>query len=60
VANGLPKIVSLAKGERVMLERKKLDSFYHELQLPSRVRVNTQNSQPQEREEDAKTQLIQS
>jgi hypothetical protein len=31
---------SLAKGERVMLERNRLDTFYRELQKPSRIEVN--------------------
>ena len=39
--NGLPEIAPLAKGERVMLERKRLDTFYRELQTPSRIEANT-------------------
>jgi hypothetical protein len=38
--NGLPQIAPLAKGERVMLERNRLDTFYRELQKPSRIEVN--------------------
>src|ERR1700752_4513514 len=30
--NGLPEIVPLRRGERIMLERKRLESFYEELQ----------------------------
>ena len=37
--NGLPQIAPLATGERVMLERKRLEDFYHELQTPSRIQV---------------------
>ncbi|HEX2715233.1 MAG TPA: IS110 family transposase [Candidatus Acidoferrales bacterium] len=43
--NGLPQIAPLAKGERRMLEGKKLDTFYQELQLPRRVEVGTGNPQ---------------
>jgi len=35
--NGLPAVAPLARGERNMLARKKLDRFYLELQTPSRV-----------------------
>ena len=58
--NGLPQIAPLAKGERIMLERKKLDDFYHELQTPSRFETKTRKAQTEEREEDARTQLTQS
>jgi hypothetical protein len=43
--NGLPEIAPLAKTERVMLERKRLDDFYRELQTPSRIQANTQTPQ---------------
>jgi hypothetical protein len=58
--NGLPGIAPLSKGERVMLDRKKLDTFYRELQLPSRREANTPNPQVEEGEEDPKSQLTQS
>jgi hypothetical protein len=32
IANGLPQIAPLTRGERIMLERRKLDDFYHQLQ----------------------------
>ena len=46
--NSLPKIAPVAKGERgksgrVMLERNRLDTFYRELQVPSRTEVKTTN-----------------
>src|SRR5262249_27316029 len=44
--NGLPEIAPLPKGERVMLERKKLSGFYRDLQTPSRIEANTQNRKP--------------
>ena len=58
--NGLPEIAPLAKGERVMLERKRLDTFYSELQTPSRIQANTPNPQVEETEEDLKSELTQS
>ncbi|MGA2095444.1 MAG: IS110 family transposase [Candidatus Acidiferrum sp.] len=60
VENGLPKIAPLAKGERVMLERKRLDTFYRELQTTSRVQANTLTPQVEEPEEDFKSELTQS
>jgi hypothetical protein len=60
VENGLRKIAPLAKGERVMLERKRLDGFYRELQTPSRIEANTRTAQVQETEKDFKTHLTQS
>lgn len=58
--NGLPEVAPLAKGERVMLERARLDGFYRELQTPTRIQANTQTAQPQESEEDVSSQLTQS
>lgn len=58
--NGLQQIGPLARGEKIMLERKRLDGFYRELQTPSRTQANTPTPQPQEREEDFKSQLTQS
>lgn len=58
--NGLPAITSLARGEKVMLERKKLDGFYRELQTPSRIEANTAKQQQQEVEENFKAELTQS
>ena len=43
-----------------MLDRKKLDTFYHELQTASRIEVNTPNPQVEETEEDFKSELTQS
>jgi transposase len=47
--NGLPQIAPLAKGERVMLELKRLATFYGELQRPSRTEANTRRTQVQSR-----------
>lgn len=58
--NGLPEIAPLPKGERVMLERSRLDGFYRELQTPTRVQANTRRTQVQEFEQDAKSELTQS
>jgi transposase len=58
--NGLPEIAPLAKGERVMLERKRLDAFYSELQTPSRIEANTPTPHVEETEEDFKSELTQS
>ena len=60
VENGLREIAPLAKGERIMLERKRLDSFYQELQEPTRIEANTRTPQVKEYEEDAKSELTQS
>ncbi len=45
--NRLLQIAPLAKGERVMLERNRLDTFYRELQKPSRIRGQRANCQDQ-------------
>lgn len=58
--NGLPEIAPLAKGEKIMLERKKLEGFYRELQTPSRIEANTRRAQVKEFEEDPKSELTQS
>jgi len=58
--NGLPGVAPLSKGERVMLDRKRLDTFYRELQTPSRIQANTPNPQTEEPEEDFKSDLTQS
>jgi len=58
--NGLPRVAPLAKGERVMLDRKRLDTFYRELQTPTRIEANTPNPQVEEEEEDFKSELTQS
>jgi hypothetical protein len=57
---GLREIAPLAKGERVMLERKRLETFYRELQTPSRIQANTPTPQVKETEEDLKSELTQS
>jgi len=58
--NGLREIAPLAKGERVMLERKRMDGFYRELQSSSRIEANTTKPQTEETEEDFKSELTQS
>lgn len=58
--NGLPGVAPLRKGERVMLDRKRLETFYRELQAPSRIEANTPTPQMEDREEDPKSQLTQS
>jgi hypothetical protein len=58
--NGLPGVAALAKGERVMLEGKRLETFYSELQTPSRIQANTPTPQVKETEEDFKSELTQS
>ena len=58
--NGLPEIAPLRKGERVMLERARLDGFYRELQTPTRIQANTPKPQTEETEEDLKSELTQS
>lgn len=58
--NGLPEIAPLRKGERIMLDRKRLHTFYHELQVPSRIQANTPNPQVEQTAEDFKSQLTQS
>jgi len=60
VENGLPSVAPLAKGERVMLDRNRLDTFYRELQTPSRIEANTPTPQVEETEEDFKSELTQS
>jgi len=37
--NGLPEIAPLSKGERMMLERNRLETFYGELQTSARAKV---------------------
>ncbi len=48
--NGLPQIAPLVKGERVMPERNTLDTFYRQLQVPSRIgiEIKASNSQIEE------------
>jgi hypothetical protein len=58
--NSLPAVNPLRKGERVMLDRKKLDIFYRELQTPSRKEANTPKPQVEQTEEDTKSELTQS
>lgn len=45
--NGLPGVAPLRKGERVMLDRKRLDTFYQELQTASRIEANTPKTRVQ-------------
>ncbi|HKV25720.1 MAG TPA: hypothetical protein VJN93_14090, partial [Candidatus Acidoferrum sp.] len=58
--NDLPATAPLARGERIMLERKKLEEFYEELQIPSRIEANTRKPQTQKTKDDLKSQLTQS
>jgi hypothetical protein len=58
--NRLPEVAPLSKGERVMLDRKRLDTFYRELQTPSRIEANTPTPQVEEAKEDFKSELTQS
>jgi hypothetical protein len=58
--NGLPEIAPLAKGERRMLEGKRLDSFYRELQMATRVPPGSRDLERKESEEDEEEQLTQS
>lgn len=58
--NDLPQAGPLAQGERIMLERKRLDGFYDELQKPSRMEANTRKAQSEESKEDFKSELTQS
>jgi hypothetical protein len=58
--NGLPGVAPLSKGERVMLDKKGLDTFYRELQTPSCIEANTPTPQIEETEEDFKSELTQS
>jgi len=58
--NCLPGVAPLFKGERVMLDKKGLDTFYRELQTPSRIEANTPTTQIEETEEDFKSELTQS
>jgi len=43
-----------------MLDSKRMDTFYHELQTPSRIEANAPTPQIEECEEDPKSQLTQS
>jgi transposase len=58
--NGLPPTAPLRRGERRMLEGKKLEDFYEQLQTPMRIEANIQIPQVQESEEDPESQLTQS
>lgn len=58
--NGLPQTTPPARGERRMLEEKRLHAFYSELQVASRVAVNSGTTQLKEPKENAETQLTQS
>jgi hypothetical protein len=58
--NDLPQIPPLVRGEKIMLEKKKLEGFYRELQTPSRIEANTPTQQNKESEEHFKSQLTQS
>jgi transposase len=55
--NGLPQNTPLAKGERIMLDLKKLDTFYSELQQPSRIEANTRIDTARETEKNTNEQL---
>ena len=53
-ANGLPETTSPTRGERRMLEEKRLHAFYTQLQVASRVPVNPGGIQIQESQENKK------
>jgi transposase len=55
--NGLPQPAALPRGEKIMLERRRLDTFCHELQTPSRVRPNEPARQIIEKEGDGADDL---
>jgi hypothetical protein len=55
--NGLPQNTPLAKGERTMLDLKKLHTFYSELQQPSGIEANTRKAPAREIEKDTNAQL---
>ena len=59
-ANGLPETTLPARGERRMLDEKRLHAFYTELQVASRVDVNRGSNEVEEPKDNAKTQLTQS
>ena len=59
-ADGLPETTPPARGERRMLEEKRLYAFYGELQVASRVEVNQGGTQVEEQKENAKSHLTQS
>lgn len=59
-SNGLQQISSLARGEKIMLERKRLERFYRELQTASRIEANTRKTQVEGHEGDLKSELTQS
>jgi hypothetical protein len=58
--NGLPQSTPPPRGERRMLDEKRLHAFYTELQVASRVEVNPGSTQIEEHRENAKTHLTQS
>lgn len=58
--NGLPQTAPLARGEKRMLDEKRLHAFYSELQVATRIGVERRGTQAEESEEDPKNQLTQS
>ena len=48
--NDLPEIAPLTSGEKIMLETKKLEGFYRDLQTPSRIEANTRKTQVKEKD----------
>jgi len=59
-ANGLPQVSLLARGERRMLDEKRLHAFYSELQVAARIGIDRGSTQAEESQEDPKNQLTQS
>ena len=59
-ANGLPEATPPARGERRMLDEKRLHTFYTGLQVASRVEVNRGSTQVEELKDNARTELTQS
>jgi transposase len=58
--NGLPATVPLPKGERIMLERNRLQTFYRDLQTSSRVELGPVGPQVKEPGRNEENQLTQS
>jgi len=52
--NGLPLPAPLPQGERVMLAEKRLDGFYSELQVPSRIQAKIPILQVKQHKEDTR------
>jgi transposase len=58
--NGLPQPAPLPRGEKNMLVKNRLQSFYEELQIPSRVKAGPPSREVEEPRRDVENQLTQS